>query len=76
MFEYATSVTGFENKNAHRLLVPQVHTNYGKQNCLKLTSSLICLSKLSLSTPLPEVHGEKITLKIATLVGHLNIQNF
>ena len=32
MFVYATSVTGRVGRNAHRLFVPQINTNYGKQS--------------------------------------------
>jgi len=32
IFEYAINVTGRVNRNAHRLFVPQVNTNYGKRS--------------------------------------------
>ena len=32
MFNYAVAITGRVNRNAHRLFVPQVNTNYGKRS--------------------------------------------
>jgi len=32
VFEYAINVTGRSNRNPHRLFVPQINTNYGKQS--------------------------------------------
>ena len=30
MFSYTTSITGHEGRNAHRLFVPQICTNFGR----------------------------------------------
>ena len=34
MFSYTTSITGYEHegRNAHRLFVPQIRTNFGRQS--------------------------------------------
>jgi len=32
MFANATSITGRVGRNAHRLFVPQINTNYGKRS--------------------------------------------
>ena len=32
MFSYTTSITGREGRNAHRLFVPQILPNFGRQS--------------------------------------------
>ena len=32
MFSYTNSITGRVGRNAHRLFVPQIHTNFGQRS--------------------------------------------
>ena len=32
MFSYTNSITGRVGRNAHRLFVPQIHTNFGRRS--------------------------------------------
>ena len=42
MFVYATSVTGRVGGNDHRLFLPQINTNYGKQFVLSWSHIVEC----------------------------------
>jgi len=90
MFAYATSITGHVGRNAHRLFVPQINTDYGKRslyhrratiwNALPTALSVMSLHLINLSVIILFIYlfiaiGSKVRRKTKLNLWQSNTKN-